>query len=144
MTVCVATICELGAKAGARIIGASDRMLGYGEETYQPPMTKIVPFLPAAAIMYAGTAQLHAEIINAVIQAAAAADAVGNGPSGVDDMVRLYANCYAAARERRAEQQILRPLGLDLASFRARARTPSRHRARANRTASRLSIADRL
>jgi hypothetical protein len=114
MTVCVATLCELGGDKGPCIVGASDRMLTIGNEGYQPPVTKVVPFLDFAAIMFAGSAELHAETINA-IDHAARVDPTQYGT--VMEVVELYRSVYSSACRRRAEQEVLRPVGLDLASF---------------------------
>jgi len=114
MTVCVAAICD----NNTHIIGASDRMLTAGDIEFQPPQTKIWGLTNSIVAMVAGDMTIQSEIYQKVFNIVI--DRIKIDPSNwwkVKDMAELYSNCYSELRFKRAEKEILWPLGLDKDKF---------------------------
>lgn len=113
VTVCVAAICE-----SDRVICASDRMFTAGDIQFEPPQTKHVYLTKSITVMLAGDATFATEImlkVQGVVQ-----KRVEDDPAKwwtLQEVVDLYRKFFNECRNRRAEQRILSPLGLDINSF---------------------------
>ncbi len=113
MTVCIAAKC-----GGGLIIGAADRMLTAGDIQFQPEAPKIFPITTSIVIMIAGDASLQAEIIQRVASDVNAR--IIEEPDNwwnVADVAELYYKYYTQARLKRAEGDLLAPLGLSAETF---------------------------
>jgi hypothetical protein len=106
MTVCVATI------SYGTVFGASDRMITSGDIEFEPGrMRKAFWFTKSIVAMWAGEAAYQAEVLEAVHRRVAARSTEANDWS-VREVADLYVEEWLAAKRRRAEQQILAPVGL--------------------------------
>ncbi len=113
MTVCVAAICENGI-----VLGASDRMITAGDVEFEPEQSKIYPLTTSIAIMIAGDAALQTEMLDAV--RGSVRERIAANPNNwipVKDVADWYHEHYMSIRNRRAENALLNPLGLDRTSF---------------------------
>lgn len=115
MTVCIAAICN----DGGYVVGACDRMLTGGDLIeYEPDQTKIIPLTRSIVVMCAGDSALQTMILDQVkqdVQTRIAAD-----PHNwwlVRDVAFLYNRYYNIELNRRAENSVLAPLGLNNQSF---------------------------
>ena len=110
MTVCIAAICE-----GITIYGASDRMITVGDVTeYEPPTSKIVGLTSSIVAMMAGDMGLQSEIMRELQDFVN--DRVARKPDEwlrVKDVVEWYVFYYLQAKLKRAENEVLIPLGLN-------------------------------
>ncbi|MDD3853914.1 MAG: hypothetical protein PHD40_09725 [Syntrophomonadaceae bacterium] len=112
MTVCVAAICQDG------IIGASDRMLTAGDIEFEPLQPKIINLTTSIFIMVAGDSSLQSELIDCVRKDVN--QRITSNPDNwwnVKDVADIYNQYYNYTRFKKAENQILSPLGLDNNSF---------------------------
>ncbi len=112
MTVCVAAICS------GRVVGVADRMLTSGDIEFEPQQSKIIPITTSIAVMIAGDASIHSELIGRIrfdIDQSLKAD----DPEwiGVRWVSGLYGKYFREMRSQRAEAKVLGPLGLTLSSF---------------------------
>lgn len=113
MTVCVAAICN-----DSIVLGASDRMITAGDVEFEPQRTKIWPLTTSINVMIAGDTSLQLEIfytlrdlVNQRLQ---------EKPHDwipVKDVAEWYYSSYMTVRNRRTENALLNPLGLDRGSF---------------------------
>jgi len=114
VTVCIA------ARAGPNLIGASDRMLSSSDIQFEPPISsKTAPLTNSIAVMQAGDAAFHAEIVGEV--APIVLDRVQKDPGNwwvVKDVAELYVSHRNEIKRKRAESALLTPLGLTSDSFR--------------------------
>jgi hypothetical protein len=116
MTVCIAAIAD-----SSMIGGMSDRMLTAGDVQFQPSASKIWRLTNSIAMMVSGDigtqSEIYADVLTQVHHT------LGPSPSHwlrVETVVELYRQAYFRLQRRRAEQEILAPLGLDSESFLAR------------------------
>src|SRR5260370_23144265 len=113
VTVCVAALCE-----GGVILGASDRMLTSSDVEFEPPQPKIFVLTKSIVVLMAGDSSLQLEILYRLqAEVNRRIDANPTQWLKVSDMAELYAEYYRAVRAKRAETQILAPLGLTHATF---------------------------
>ena len=120
MTVCVAAICKSLGSDFPTILGASDRMLTAGDIEFEPERSKIYPLTNSIRVMLAGDSAMQWEVmldINADVLARIKSDP--KNWWNVRDVADLYARYYNRAKLKRAENEILAPLGLDQYSFMA-------------------------
>lgn len=113
MTVCVATIFD-----NKSIIGASDRMLTSGVIEFQPNQSKVWQLTTSIAVMVAGDIGIQSEMFQKV--APVVYDRIKAEPNNwwkVEDVAELYSKYHSELRSKRAEQEILLPLGLDQNTF---------------------------
>jgi 20S proteasome alpha/beta subunit len=113
MTVCVAAICN-----NTTVVGAADRLLTAGDVEFEPPLTKIMPVTNSVAVMIAGDASLQTQIMYAL------KDKIDRElllPSTewlkVRKIADWYYQAFQTARNSKAENAILNPLGLDSETF---------------------------
>ncbi len=112
VTVCIAV------RNFGSILLISDRMITAGDIQFEPPTEKILFLTSSIAVMAAGDSAFHAEIVGGVMRDVQ--ERAINEPDNwwnVKDVVDLYVQHRIAAKLKRAEVAILRPLGLDRASF---------------------------
>lgn len=113
VTVCVAAICQ-----GNTIFGASDRMLTAGDIQFEPQQPKIIVLTRSIVVMVAGDSSMQSEIIQKV--QADVSKRIEVEPQNwwnVRDVADLYSRYCGEARLRRAEHQILEPVGLTQDTF---------------------------
>ena len=114
MTVCIA------ARAGPNMIGASDRMLTSGDIQFDPTLfSKSITLTNSIAVMQAGDAAFHAEILNEI--SPIVVDRIQKDPANwwkVKDVAELYVSHRNEIKQKRAETALLKPLGLTTDSFR--------------------------
>lgn len=118
MTVCVAAICEVSGTS----LGASDRMLTAGDVQFQPPTPKCFPLTTSIVLMTAGDMLVQAELVSEMNEQVLSLLSADPKPDWlkVHDMAVMYADMYAGLKAKRAEADILKPLGLTLETFIAR------------------------
>lgn len=110
MTVCIAAACGDG--EDTRVVVAADRLVTAGGfMEFEHRGSKIVPLSPHALVMVAGDTN---EGMRLVLEAAAD---MGDSTVPIPDIAEDLGERYAVARQRRAEQSILRTRGLDFQSF---------------------------
>lgn len=112
MTVCIA------ARSEGMILLISDRMITAGDIEFEPPSPKIQPLTTSISIMYSGDSSLFSEVVQDLI--ADVNERVAAEPDNwlrVRDVAQLYLKHWNEARMRRAEIEILRPLGLERNEF---------------------------
>ena len=109
MTVCIAAICAEG-----YIFCAADRMLTSGDIQYEPLSPKTFGLTKFVVSMMSGDAAFYTEIMDAVI-----ADLQGRHEERVPvaDIARKFGKFRSDLLRQRAENAILRPLGLTSESF---------------------------
>jgi 20S proteasome alpha/beta subunit len=113
MTVCIAAISER-----ALVIGLSDRMVTAGDIQSQPEQSKIVRLTNSIFAMYSGDVGLATDLLNDVSsQVSARLQKDPQNWLSVSDVAGFWADAYLARRARRAEVELLAPLGLSLSSF---------------------------
>jgi len=112
VTVCVAAICE-----GTRLIGASDRMLTAGDIQFERQQTKVWQLTPHLAVMIAGDASIHTEILRCVELDVLAQVEEPHRMVPVREAARLYRHHLREALIARAEDALLKPVGLDRQTF---------------------------
>ncbi len=113
MTVCVAAICD-----NDKIIGASDRMLTSGNIEFEPQLTKIISITNSITAMIAGDTFIQDEILLKVFsEVNKRLKAEPNNWLNVKDIAELYSHYCHEACVKRAEKNILTPLGLDSNTF---------------------------
>jgi hypothetical protein len=113
MTVCIAAMCE-----GGIIFGAADRMKTAGDVQFEPPMPKKFHITNSIVVMTAGDALFHGEILGELC--GVIYERVKAEPDNwwkVKDVAELYAYFHNATKQRRAENAILVPLGLNRENF---------------------------
>ncbi|MBI3635186.1 MAG: hypothetical protein HY216_03065 [Candidatus Rokubacteria bacterium] len=118
MTVCIAAICLWNNQP--LIIGASDRMLTVGDIEFEPPQTKVFPLAQHVVAMIAGDSAAMLDVARAAwteLQVSPRAD--------VGAVANLCAQKFSELRRRRAEEEILAPIGLDIPTFLLRQREMS-------------------
>lgn len=119
MTVAIATIATDG-----MIFGAADTMLTSGDIEFEPirsaspNLGKIAPLTASIMALWAGDAAIQAEIILSHLQPMVKA-AIDKEKRwlGVEEVVFMYIDAYNMVKHRRAQTQILSPLGLTFDSF---------------------------
>lgn len=108
MTVCVATMSR------GVIFGACDRMITSGDIEFEPDnLRKFFWFTSSMVAMWAGDAGFQAEVIQAVNRAVMAR--VAKHPDdwwNVADVVDEYVRAWRDAKRKRAQTEILSPIGL--------------------------------
>jgi hypothetical protein len=113
LTVCIAAICN-----NEMIFGASDRMLTSGDVQFEPPTPKIWSLTNSIAVLTAGDAAFHKEVLHA---AGTEAEAwVQDDPSTVIPVAEaadMFVRHRNALKLKRAEAALLAPLNLDRDSF---------------------------
>ena len=121
MTVCIAAICKSLGSELPTILGASDRMLTAGDIEFEPQTPKIFAITNSIALMLAGDSSMQVEVISEIVPKVTSR--IQTEPKNwwnVRDIADLYAHHYNLARLKRAENEILAPLGLNRESFLAR------------------------
>jgi hypothetical protein len=107
VTVCVAAI------SVNMIFGASDRMITAGDIEFEPEHSKIWQLTTSIAAMVAGDIGVQSEISQPVL--AIIRERIEASPKEwikISEVAHLWAQFYSQVKARRAEQLILRPLGL--------------------------------
>jgi 20S proteasome alpha/beta subunit len=112
MTVCIAAIYN-----NDSIIGASDRLLTAGDVLFQPNTPKIKTLTSSIVAMTAGDAWLQSEILSFTAENVSDAIKADRRWLPVRYVVDSYCHHWAEIKKRRAEQSILRPLGLTTDRF---------------------------
>jgi hypothetical protein len=113
LTVCIVAMCE-----GGIVLGASDRMITWGDIQFQPPTPKLVVLTSSIAAMTSGDATLLREISNGV--QAEVKTAIATTPNEwltVSEVADMFVRHRNEAKLRRAEAALLGPLGLNRYSF---------------------------
>ena len=113
VTVCIAAMCD-----EHTILGASDRMLTAGDVQFEPQETKLVQMTTSIVVMVAGDSGMQVEILQKV--QADVKNRINLQPDNwlnVADVAALYRNYYNEARQARAANAILAPLGLNENTF---------------------------
>ncbi|MBV9732655.1 MAG: hypothetical protein JO275_07735, partial [Verrucomicrobia bacterium] len=114
VTVCVAAISQDSTGQGLMMTGASDRMLTAGDIEFEPEQSKIQPLTTSIALMLAGDSAIQREIVQSVFFDVVAR--IKSEPKNwwkVSDVAELYVRYFNEAKLRRAETEILAPLGLN-------------------------------
>lgn len=110
MTVCVATIAQ-----GA-VFGACDRMITSGDIEFEPDgARKLLWFTPSMVVLWAGDAAFQAEVLQQVHRVIGRR--VAERPDdwwNVADVVAEYVTAWRAAKTKRAENDVLGPIGLTI------------------------------
>lgn len=120
MTVCIATISE------GMIFGIADRMKTVGDIEYEPSTAKIFQITSSIAVMTSGDAAFQAEILRKLYLVTG--NMIKDNPDEwlkVIDIAYLYAQKRNEIKAKRAENNILLPLGLTMDSFVAKQGTMS-------------------
>ncbi len=119
MTVCIAVLFKwnYSAKEGqpdwrTAALTASDRMLTAGDVQYEPNQQKMAEF-GKSIVLVAGDMQLHMEAI------ALTTKEIGSRELPPQNVAQIYGRAIQAINRRRAENEILAPLGLNLDTFAA-------------------------
>lgn len=117
MTVCIAAKCKDGTEPV--IFCLSDRMVTAGDIQFQPPAPKVILLTSSIAAMTSDEdAALHAEILQDLSQDISARVAKASDQwLDVEFAAELYLKHRNEAKRRRAERDILFPLGLTTDSF---------------------------
>ena len=113
MTVCVAAICE-----GNILIGASDRMITFGDIQFQPPTPKIYNLTSSINVMTSGDAAFQGEFLQSAY--AEVLQRITDRPHDwltVNEAVQIIIRHRNEAKAQRAEAAILAPLALDRPGF---------------------------
>lgn len=118
VTVCIAAICQEfdqeGNLLGTAVLGASDRRVTYGDIEYDPPTTKVLWVSKSIALMSsANDSALQSEIFREVQMDVH--KRIEKEPENwwkVKDVAELYAHHRNIAKAKRAEMEILSPIGL--------------------------------
>ena len=113
MTVCIAAICGSG-----YVIGAADRMLTAGDIQFQPAQSKVQQITSSVVLMMAGDASLQGEIVQRVLKDVT--KRVVDDPENwwmVGDVADLYYEYCTQTSLKKAEGELLAPLGLTVESF---------------------------
>jgi hypothetical protein len=114
VTVCIAV------RAGDNLVGFADRMLTSGDIQFEPAATnKLVAVTNSIVIMQAGDAAFNAEILRDVGKDVL--DRIYKDPDNwwlVKDVVDVYVNYRNVAKRKRAEADLLSPLGLTFETWR--------------------------
>ena len=114
MTICISAICE----NYNMIVTASDRMITTGDVQFEPDSRKVIPLTRSIFLLIAGDTPLQYEIIRQL--KIDVDDRIEKDPTdwlNVSDVADLYAKYYFQVKRQKAENEILRPLGLDSDSF---------------------------
>lgn len=106
MTVCIAAI------SGTAIIGASDRLVTYGDTEYEQSEPKILQLASNTVALTSGSPEAHVRIHSRV-----STRLVGVTDPTVDQIAEFYAEEFALLRRQKAERKYLTPLGLTTWSF---------------------------
>jgi hypothetical protein len=113
VTVCIA------ARSGPNLVGASDRMLTSGDIQFEPPLlSKLTRLSSSIGILQSGDAAFHSEIMWGVV--AEVQDKITAHPTEwwlVSDVADLYVKYRNEAKRKRAEAEILAPLGHTVETF---------------------------
>lgn len=118
MTICVATLCGRTNATRPVIVGASDRLLSSPILQYQPNTKIYFHANRSLVFMIAGDPSLEVELIGALIQSANTWLEANPGQQWPLALAAdAYRESYAEAKRKRAEAALLRPHGLDSASF---------------------------
>ncbi len=115
MTVCIAAIYNNNA-----ILAASDRMVtgGYGDITFEPPISKILRLTNAIGILTAGDQSIQIQVYQATKKVVD--QKIANNPERwltVLEVVQDYSTCFLELRKRLIEAQILSPYDLTFDKF---------------------------
>lgn len=113
MTVCAAALCE-----GPTIVGASDRMITAGDVQFEPYQVKVWWMNSSIAVMISGDSNLQTEILQEVYSDVS--KRTREQPHNwwtVREVAFLYVDHYKRVRNRRSEDALLAPLGLDFETF---------------------------
>ena len=111
MTVCIAAMCLQGDKPA--IIGASDRMFTAGDIVeFEPDKTKIANLHKKVVALVAGSSAAQESILQNVTERIKAEKL-----TRVKDIAEAYSEELIKVRLRKAEQEFLNPIGLDLKVF---------------------------
>jgi hypothetical protein len=101
-------------------------MLTAGDVEFEPPQSKIIGLTSSIVIMIAGDASAQAEIVHKL--SVEVANKIIQEPTRwltVSEVAYLYSDFALEFRNDRASRSILRPLGLDHASFQSQQRSMS-------------------
>lgn len=121
LTVCIAAIYNNNA-----ILGASDRMvtLGYGEWTYEPPVSKIIRLTNSIAVLTAGDQNIQMQVYKEVEKhVRSRIDIEPDNWWEIAEVAKLYSKCFRELKNKLLEEQVLYKYGLTLNSFIGRQKT---------------------
>jgi 20S proteasome alpha/beta subunit len=110
MTVCIAAICDYGGQSV--IVGASDRLVTFGDVEYEQFDPKILKLASHTVALIAGSPEDHMMIQ----QRSLPRIRLLTFPT-VEQIANIYADEFANLRRLRAEKRYLWPLGLSIWSF---------------------------
>ncbi len=111
MTVCIAAICK-AVTEGNMIVGASDRLITYGDTEYEQAEPKILQLASNTVALISGSPEDHVTIRSRTL----ARTALLINPT-VEQIAGAYADEFATLRRQRAEKRYLIPLGLSAWTF---------------------------
>ncbi|MFC3231269.1 hypothetical protein ACFOGJ_28735 [Marinibaculum pumilum] len=112
MTVCIAV------RSQRMLLLASDRMLTAGDIQFEPNLRKMLFLTPAIAILFSGDADFHAEVTqNVKIEVDKIIHEKPDDWLNVKFIADLYLKYRNELKRRRAEADLLNPLGLSLDEF---------------------------
>lgn len=103
----------IAVRSQGMVILVSDRMITAGDIEFEPQTVKIDLLTTSIAVMFSGDSALHAEVIQDVI--IDVNQRVSDEPNiwlNVRDIANCYIKHWNEARFRRAEHEVLAPLGL--------------------------------
>jgi hypothetical protein len=112
MTVCIV------ARTGGNLLFIADRMVTAGDIEFEPPTRKIQSLTSSIAMMFSGDSALHNELAQGLmLDIKTRLEADPNNWLNVKDVAHLYVKQWTAAKFRRAEIEVLAPLGLARETF---------------------------
>lgn len=113
MTVCIAAIYNNNS-----ILGASDRMLTASDIEFEPPRTKIWALTTSIAVMTAGDTNIQTQVFlntSGIVQ-----EKIKANPTtwlSVDEVTKIFSDCYYQLKSEISEKEILSPYKLNLETF---------------------------
>lgn len=115
MTVCIAAIYNNNS-----ILGASDRMVtgGYGDITFEPPISKILTLTNSIAVLAAGDISVHTQVFQATFKTLG--DQIKASPTkwiDISEAAGAYSNHFYDLRNKLLERRVLSLYGLTLTSL---------------------------
>jgi hypothetical protein len=113
LTVCIAAVCD-----GTTVVGASDRMITWGDVQFEPSTMKAYGLTTSIAVMMSGDAALHSEVLNRVrVEMGSRIEADRERWLTVQEVAEAFVAERNAVKLERAERALLQPFGLTMESF---------------------------
>ena len=115
VTVCIAAIYNYNA-----ILGASDRMVtgGYGDITFEPPISKIFQLTNSIAVMTAGDQNIQTQVLQKTSKIII--EKINANPTqwlDISDVAEIYSKCFYDLRNKLIENNVLSKYNLTFDSF---------------------------